>query len=816
MVKYSLYNIRISEVIDLFIAHIRSTDKEIQTVTQHLQETKEIAESIGEKIQMKHVTGLAGLLHDMGKFTDEFKNYILHTVNNPETAPKRGSVDHSTAGGRLLFEKYYINGGVQKILVEVVGNAILSHHGYLQDYINANLELKFLDRIKDKELHNFEQAKLNFYSLVINEQEFDQYVEKALEEVTEFIKQINQPNYSAPIMFVTKYVFSSLIDADRTSTRCFEANNSFKDSSEVHSFEEDYKKLMKKVHAFKDSPLKITPINYLRQQMSEQCDRVATKESNIYTLSIPTGGGKTLSSLRYALKHAMTHKLKRIIYIVPFTTIIEQNAEEIRNVVTESTYVLEHHSNVFTDDSIHVMNENLANENKLELTKDNWDAPIIFSTMVQFLDIFYSQGTRNIRRLHNLSESVIIFDEVQKVPVKCISLFNSAVNFLKDNCYSSIVMCTATQPALKNVKHHLSIGEGSEIIDEIDKINEEFKRVEVNDRATSGTMSTNDLVCFIKQQSRDISSQLVVLNTKSVVKKLYVSLKDLMPETNIYHLSTSMCAKHRQEILIELRNDLEQKKPVVCISTQLIEAGVDISFESVIRSLAGLDSIAQAAGRCNRHGEMDKGIVHVIDHKEENLKQLTEISVGKNITKKMLVDIKIDADAYEGSILSKSAMDYYFKKYYKEMAYDLDYPIPSLDLKMTDLLITDRSTWSMQYYNKYKRIYPLISKGSYQTAAKFFKVIDNHSTPVIVPYGEGKEIIADINGQERIEELSYLFKKAQHYSVNVYDHELSILRLNGAIKEHFDGRLLSLTDGFYNEEDGLDLKGEAPLTDAIF
>lgn len=209
-------------------------------------------------------------------------------------------------------------------------------------------------------------------------------------------------------------------------------------------------------------------------------------------------------------------------------------------------------------------------QQKLKLAKDNWDSPIIFTTMVQFLNTFYAYGSRNIRRLHNLSEAVIIFDEVQKVPVSCISLFNKAVNFLNNYCHSSMILCTATQPALDFVENKLSINKDAEIIKNLDEVIDAFKRVEIIDRATDEKFDTNKLCNFIQMKLDEVQNIMVVLNTKSVVKKLYELLKE---ETSIpvYHLSTSMCAAHRKEILDEIREKLDNEEKLICVSTQLIE-----------------------------------------------------------------------------------------------------------------------------------------------------------------------------------------------------------------------------------------------------
>lgn len=605
-----------------YIAHIRESDGKIQTVKEHLLGVRDLAEEYGDKLQIKHIAGLAGLLHDMGKYTEVFKEYILSAVENPDAPPKRGSVDHSTAGGRLLFNQFHSGHDIYKaLLAEIVGNAIISHHSYLQDFLNSDLESKYLYRVQDKQIEEFEHSVDHFFKNVMEESVFHHYVDKAVVELKAYIHMEPTVQMEHKSMLLTKFVFSTLIDADRTNTRCFEENKVADEGSDskilLKTF---YQKLMVKINSFREGTDANSPINLLRQEMSDQCDKFAEKPSNIYTLSIPTGGGKTLASLRYGLKHAVLFNKKRIIYVVPFTTIIEQNANEVRKILQDDAHILEHHSNVLEQDSDddEMDDGRITVRQKLKLAKDNWDSPIIFTTMVQFLNAFYASGSRNIRRLHNLSESVIIFDEVQKVPVPCISLFNQAVNFLKTYAHSSIVLCTATQPELDFVKHKLEIEADAEMISHLDHVIEAFKRIEIVDRATGETFTNAKLTEFVKDQLDKVQSVLLVLNTKDAVKDLYHQLKEAGLSISIYHLSTSMCAAHRNYILTEIRKRLSNKEPVICISTQLIEAGVDVSFHCVIRSLAGLDSIAQAAGRCNRHGEYGVQQVYVIDHEEEN------------------------------------------------------------------------------------------------------------------------------------------------------------------------------------------------------
>ncbi|MCY9511328.1 CRISPR-associated helicase Cas3' [Paenibacillus larvae] len=807
------------------IAHIRESDKQVQTVEEHLVEVRYLAEKFGRKLKVEHVTGLAGMLHDMGKYTHQFTEYILAATSGDSTVPKpkRGSVDHSTAGGKLLYDLFHTSNrlGYKELLAEIVGNAIISHHSYLKDFLNRDLESAYLKRVRDTQLDEYELTKETFFHQVISEREFQDYADQAAAELEQFLSKEPTVSFEVKCLFLTKFVFSALIDADRTNTRLFEAKKIEETANVEELFHVYYTRLMSKIRAFKESDDANTPINLLRSEMSEQCNQFAMKPSGIYTLSIPTGGGKTLASLRYALKHALTFHKKRIIYVVPYTTIIEQNAAEVRKILNDEANILEHHSNVIDDNHDNDEDEDglLTVQQKLKLAKDNWDAPIIFTTMVQFLNVFFAKGSRNIRRLHNLCESVLIFDEVQKIPTACVSLFNQALNFLKTYGRSSIVLCTATQPALNFVEQKLDIQANAEMIARIDHVIEAFKRVEIIDKATDETFDNAKLSEFVKTLVEEVGSVLIILNTKSAAKSLYKQLNEQVidgqgTEIPLYHLSTSMCASHRNHILQEVKEHLSKQEKVICISTQLIEAGVDISFDCVIRSLAGLDSIAQAAGRCNRHGKDKIRKVYIIDHAEENLDRLKEIKVGKQLTKKMLVDLKHNPSVYGGHLLSRMAMERYFQEYYTKFESDLNYFIPGLGKSMMELLFSGRYETD-SYYQSYARNTNekllLCIANSYGTAAEHFCVIDDHTTSVIVPYGEGKEVIAELNGSGTVDDLTQVLRKAQQFTVNLFEHEIQQLDRSGGLDSCMDGKVLVLREGAYNEEFGIDLENDSPV-----
>lgn len=808
----------------MYIAHIREFDGEIQSVEDHLIQVSELAGNYGKKIGFENLCRLAGLLHDLGKISNDFTKYIKDANSNKTSSPTRGTVDHSTLGGKYLFDKYAQDSqdSFCRLTVEIISNVIVSHHGYLQDYLSINLKSQFLDRMrKDSAEINEAYDKVSDFlnNGIISSEYIDELMRKAIAEVKQFYQKIIKiyppEKCETQLMFLIKVVFSTLIDADRTNTRQFEqANFKASEIDTIKLFSDYYEKLMEKVNSFEINA-NSSIINIMRSKMSVECDNHAQEPPGIYTLSIPTGGGKTLASFRYALKHAMNYHKERIIYILPYTTIIEQNAEEIRKIIADPTNILEHHSNVVldTDEGENVTEDEMNLKARLQLVKDNWDVPIIFSTLVQFLEIFYAKGTRPIRRLHNLANSIIIFDEVQKVPSHCISLFNEALNFLQKHLNCTILLCTATQPSLEGVTYNLELKDNHEIVTKLNDVMESFKRVEIIDLLSEGTMNTQRLSQFVIKRMKEVSSQLIIMNTKIVVKNLYKELTMIDSNIEIYHLSTSMSPEHRKKILIDIKKNLEQKIPTICISTQLIEAGVDISFESVIRSIAGLDSIAQAAGRCNRHGERELGEVYIFEHSEEKTEKMEDIETGKKVTKKLLSSMRQSPQLYNGNLLSSGAMTFYFDSFFRERRGVLNHPHDNLPFTQTELLMSSRGSNQLiqEYRAKFSKSFPLVNSTSMGTAAKNFYVIKNQTKTLIVPYGSGEDVITLVNGNLLIDELYDALKHIQQCSIQVYQHELDSLMRENAVDIILDGQAYILKPNFYSDELGLNLDGNTEL-----
>ncbi len=805
--------------INEYIAHIRDVDNSIQTVSEHLEGVRQGCEAFGSQIGVTHLAGLAGLLHDLGKNTEVFKKYIIEATSHPDNPPRRGSVDHSTAGGRFIYRRYHQKStdGNEKLAAEWIANCIISHHQGLRDYLDADANAPFFERVAKKTdgMEEYETAETAFLAGWAPEK-LDRYFTAAQQEVA-LARGIIRKNGLRPAItsaLLIKYLFSCLIDADRTDTRQFEEGHCEPWTTDYRDFfARSYDKLMNEMRSYEDGVEAEHPINKLRRDMSQQCEDFADRGSGIYTLSIPTGGGKTLSSLRYALKHALLHGKERIIYVVPYMTIIEQNAKRIRDILQEDDLVLEHHSNVMEDLDSDGSEYNLYKK-RLGLAHDNWDRPLIFTTMVQFLNTFYAKGTRNVRRLHRLSNAVLIFDEVQAVPPNCVSLFNVAVNFLSVFGQSTAVLCTATQPSLEFVRNNLKMSAGAEIISNLNEVAEPFKRVTVED-LTAIPMEGSELAQFIEERLREVDRVLVILNTKSEVRKLFSHL-DNRPGikengVQLFHLSTNMCAAHRNEVLQKTKDALGAKMPLVCVSTQLIEAGVDISFDCVIRSLAGLDSIAQAAGRCNRHGRDPLRKVYVIQSADEVLTHLPEIRTRADVTLLVLNEFAQAPERFGNDLLSSSAMTTYFRYYFDRIRGELDYPILESGQSLFELLNKNKSLFD-GYCRRYGRQPEILSRPSFASAERHFHVIHNSGKPVLVPWNEdARELLVKLNGEVEPKDLSRLLRQSQQYVVDLYDHDIHTLDRNGDIFPLLHGHVLALRESAYSEEFGVEIEGKGRL-----
>ncbi|WP_245911129.1 CRISPR-associated helicase Cas3' [Neisseria iguanae] len=817
-----------------YVAHVRKSDNAKQSVETHLLETAAIAKMLAAKLDLDLAGELLGLMHDFGKYSLKFQKYI-HDVTgllNPdlddeESTPNGSKVDHSTAGAQWVYRELRKFGkeGQGELCGQILGLCIASHHGAglidcLDDEGNAIWQKRF---DKADELTHLGECEQNADSVIKVQAKTlaDQVLLKQMLKSLTPLLNMSKEGASHKIKIIefylgcfTRFLFSCLIDADRINSADFEDENrkTLRSLQESTDWQPAIDKLEKHLAAFEFR----YPIDTIRQNISNACLNRASDPQGIYTLTVPTGGGKTLASLRHALHHAQKHQLDRIIYIIPYTSIIDQNAQTVR-VILGDDWVLEHHSNLDP--------EKQSWQNKL--LSENWDKPIVFTTMVQFLDAWFGGGTRGARHIHPMTNSVLIFDEIQTLPVKCVHLFCNTLNWLTQFGKSTAILCTATQPLLAEsgldkfpednrnkvlANGLLRLADNAEIMGENDDITQLFdklSRVDVCLNEKAGGWSVDEAGEFLLEQFQTASSCLFIVNTKKWAAELYqYCQRHNVPSEALFHLSTNQCATHRKNLFEKMEKRLKEQLPVLCVSTQLVEAGVDISMKCVIRALAGLDSIAQAAGRCNRHGEAEgKGKVWVLNLQEpHNLKKLLpDIDMGQQQAGRVFRDFA------EQDILQPGAMESYFECYFYQRSGEMVYPLKnSTSGSLLDWL-GDNSQNVYAAKNDKRRQnkqYPLLMQ-SFKSAGQAFQAIDAPTRAVVVPYGEGEKHIITLcrecDAPKKSKEFYDSLKAIQRFSVNVFPNVWEKLESEHALYPIGNTGLYYLDERHYNKQYGLTL-----------
>ena len=815
-----------------YIAHVRKADGQPQSLQTHLTETAEIAKLLAAKLDLDQAGELLGLMHDFGKYSRKFQKYIHDETGlfNPdlddeESTPNGSKVDHSTAGAQWVYRELRKFGeaqGIGELFGQIMGLCIASHHGAglidcLDDEGNAVWKKRFE---KEDELTHLAECERNADEAVqqkAKELAGENLIRSLLNAVKPILSDQATNNKIKEFYLgcLTRFLFSCLIDADRINSSDFEreAQKEVRRLTEKPDWQSAIDKLETHLASFENR----YPIDEIRRKISDDCLKRAADFQGIYTLTVPTGGGKTLASLRYALHHAQKHNLDRIIYIIPYTSIIDQNAQAVREILGED-WVLEHHSNLEP--------EKQSWQDKL--LSENWDKPIVFTTMVQFLDAWFGGGTRGARHIHPMTNAVLIFDEIQTLPVKCVHLFCNVLNWLTTFGKSTAVLCTATQPLLgesglqnfpkdkresiaargllKQPAHAEIMGKHQDL----DKLFADLSRVEIRFNEKAGGWNVEEAGVFLLEQFQTTQSCLFIVNTKKWAQELYQYCKTQnVPPEALFHLSTHQCAAHRKAIFNTIKARLENKQPVICISTQLIEAGVDISMACVIRALGGLDSIAQAAGRCNRHGEKKgKGQVWVLNLQEQDFTRiLPDIQAGKNHAERVFRD-------FAGQdILQPAAMERYFEYYFYQRSDEMAYSIKnSTTGSLLDWLSDNALNPYGEKNDKRSKPLPLLMQ-SFKSAGRAFQAIDAPTHAVIVPYGEGAELIAKLCGAWNPKEMYDAKKKAQRYSVNVFPNVWDKLQKENALYETIEGSgIYYLNERYYNDEFGLSLDETSEMT----
>ncbi len=689
----------------------------------------------------------AGLWHDLGKYRREFQGYIKsETGYDPEAHIERegsGRVDHSTAGAVHAVEQSPSAGRMLAYL-------IAGHHAGLPDWAGSDTG--------GAALHNrLENARRKGYL----KEALTAPIPKDILTIPAGLERFKIPGGHDGMHLWLRMLFSCLVDADFLDTEEF-MNLAKSTSRGGHRSPDDLKASF---DAWMERNLPAageegdTPINHVRRTVLENCRAAGKDEPGIYTLTVPTGGGKTLSGMAFALEHAVAHGKDRIIIAVPYTSIIEQTAGVYKNVFG-SDDVLEHHSNIEPD------KEN-REDSRSRLASENWDVPIIVTTNVQLFESLFAARTSRCRKLHRIANSVIILDEAQMLPPGFLQPILDALRLLTDHYGATVVLSTATQPALgtKTDSFGATLRRGldarREIIRDADALFESLERVRIripddlNER-----WEWDDVAREIARHDR----VLAIVNRRRDARELHALLPD-----GAIHLSGRMCAAHRLKVIGDIRDRLDGGGPLRVVSTQIVEAGVDLDFPVVYRALSGLDSIVQAAGRCNREGRLHRGEVVVFVPPEKSPPGL--LRYGEQATKSVM---RGRADKR----ISRSLHKEYFDQFFSQTDPD--------EKGILDRLTADARQCEIQF----------------RSAARDFKLIRDGSVPVIVRYNPcgGVDVTeALVEELEKKGPAKEIMRKLQQRTVQVYDSELKSLKNVKAVREVYPGYWwLSGTDGYHD------------------
>lgn len=792
----------------MHLAHIaRIEEKRVeQTVQEHSRATAEYAGKALESVGLYHTGYLAGLIHDMGKARKEYCEYLEKAFSNEKVV--RGSVNHTFAAVKFIIDRYYANAktAYRVLTCEIIAVAVGSHHALfdLDDPtgISKRNGLDYRVGYDENEI-GYKEALENFLQEVADYNELDDLYEKACLEVECTVKKIekNRTEYKADGMFLqfgylTRLITSAVMEGDRRNTA------EFMNAKRMPSFfcdktfwKNQLNQMEKKLGGFSLD----MSINQVRQYISDCCCTFGKRKPGIYRLTVPTGSGKTLSSLRYALSHAAEFGKKRIIFIIPLLSVLDQNSRDIRKYLDADGMILEHHSNMISYE------ETQEELDRRELLTETWDAPVIISTLVQLLHILFSHKTSAVRRMNALCDSVIVIDEVQSLPLKFARLFSMAINFLAECCKATVVLCSATQPAFELLEPALHVEKEDQIVKLDAEREKAFQRVEIINKITPKGMSIDELADFAEKTIETRDSVLIICNTKSEARDLFKQLKFIAQDKYaLYHLSTSMCPKHREKTLNRIGKTpgLGEKEKVICVATQMVECGINFSFESVIRIEAGVDNIVQAAGRCNRSNEWKKLCqVFVVRLKDEKLGPLKSIREAQSCFSAIIQQETADDTDFMSENFIRAYYQRYFKKYdnIKEMAYHVTIG-PNLDMNSS-------VTTMLSMHKTYNDKIPYQMRQAFHTAGKACKVFDDEKTDVVVRYDAvSEQCISNLFSEKAKFDLSYVqeqLKKLKIYTVSLFEHELTQLKQNGMLQYQQNTGILILDKSAYNSDLGV-------------
>ncbi|QEH32074.1 DEAD/DEAH box helicase [Aquisphaera giovannonii] len=728
------------------------------SLEDHLLGTARLAEGFASAFGAGEWGRLAGLWHDLGKYSEAFQGY-LRSVSEPDATGHKsdlaGRVIHSTAGAQ-----HAVNRG---LVGRLLAFAIAGHHAGLPD------------------------AEAGESGLSMRLQEVPEPIDRAPTRLLEHplpppprLCVIGDgPRRAFALAFFTRMVFSCLVDADFLDTEAFFSPRRAGLRPDGTVSCSDLLGRLGKALEEKQRLAADTPVNRRRREVLAACLEKASLGPGFFSLDVPTGGGKTLSSLAFALSHATQHGLRRVVYAIPFTSIIEQTANVFREALGDlGGQVLEHHSNLEPDDPV-------RQTDRSRLAAENFDSPLVVTTNVQLFESLFASRTSRCRKLHRLARNVIILDEAQTLPPQLLAPTLAALEELVANYGATVVLCTATQPAVtRHDGFPIGLDGVRPIIDDPARLHASLGRTSVT---LLGATSNDDLIGRLRAERQ----ALCIVNSRRHASDLFRRLDD----PAALHLSASMCAAHRSEVVAEIRRRLlpAVNEPCRVISTQVIEAGVDVDFPACFRAAAGLDSIAQAAGRCNREGLLSApdgspslGRVFVFDYDRKEYPTASLIEQAAQCFREVAPDHQL-------GLLAPPATKAYFRlRYWQQGGQDgRGWDRGDGGQSVMGCFAPDRKT---------------LLHAQFRTAVSAYRLIDDAQTPILVPFGDrGRELIRELEmmpEQPEPERLRAFDRNAQRYVVGVYDRGLKALLESGVLLE-YHGRYCLGNREAYHERLGL-------------
>jgi len=704
-------------------------------LADHLIKTGHLAKECASNFGAGDLAFMAGLLHDLGKYTEAFQRRLQGSGER---------VDHSTRGAQLAVERF---GQLGKL----IAYGIAGHHAGLANGRDSGARTPLQARLNEDDLPPLDPVW-----------EHEIPLHEKPELPASFTPRAGREYFQ--LSMLGRMLFSSLVDADYRDTEHFYAHveGTNKERTGFPSLESLRDELNKTLSTFKAD----REINRLRADILAHAQEKAALEPGLFSLTVPTGGGKTLTSLSFALDHAIRHGQRRIIYVIPFTSIVEQNAGEFRKALGSlgETAVLEHHSTYQENPE-----RNPESAAKLRLAMENWEAPIVVTTAVQFFESLFADRPSRCRKLHNIANSVVILDEAQTLPLPLLRPCVAAMDELALNYRTSVVLCTATQPALKAQDEFKGgLADVRELAPDPLSLYESLKRVQLKH---VGQLSDEE----ISEAMLEHEQALCIVNNRRHARALYERISD---EPGAYHLTTLMCARHRSEVLEKVREELEAGRPCRLVSTSLIEAGVDVDFPTVLRAETGLDSIAQAAGRCNREGKRvaadSEVLVFAVD---DDWPTPTELKQYAQAARSIFRQFPEDP-------MSLDAIYAYFRELYWQKG--------ESDLDRHDLL------------NKVKS--GQLDNIPYEWMAEKFRMIESAMIPIIIPFDDiAKGVLRHLGFADKVGGIA---RKLQPYLVQIPEQGYKALKGNGAIRsvaeERFGEQFMELVnEDIYSKHYGL-------------